>query len=116
MEKQAGTKKNLNPVSRFSIPKPWDNIVIFVLNMLILVPDFIILHINLIDPEWPLHLYMILLFLAIIVIMLILLMSLKKYVLCALICYLIILIWGTLFQCYGFNAVYEDYRSMIYGM
>ncbi len=105
-----------NAVPRFSIPKSWTDIVIFILNLLILIPVFIILHQNLIDPEWPFHIDRVLLFLAIIVVMQIVLTSLKKYVLFSLFCYLAFLVWGTLFQGYGFYAVYEDYRSMVYGM
>src|SRR5690606_13704384 len=113
---QKNSTKWFQSIPKFSFPKPWANVVIFVLNILILVPVFIILHKNLIDPEWPFHLDRILLFLLVIFIMQLLLTSLKKYVLFALVCYVMFLIWGTLFQGYGFNSVYEDYRSMIYGM
>lgn len=116
MEEKESTKKTLDYIPRFSFSKPGINIVIFVLNILVLIPVFIILHQNLIDPEWPFHLDRILLFVAIVVVMQVILTALKRYVLFALICYLGFLIWGTLFQGYGFNAVYEDYRSMVYAM
>src|SRR5690554_6598105 len=113
-------KKSNVKIARFlkkiRVPKPWDTIVILLLALLILIPVFIILHQNLIDPEWPFHLDRILLFVAIVVVMQVILTALKRYVLFALICYLGFLIWGTLFQGYGFNAVYEDYRSMVYAM
>ncbi|RRJ90107.1 transglutaminase [Paenimyroides tangerinum] len=103
-------------IRKFRIPKPWDSIVIFVLNILILIPVFIILHQVLIDPDWPIHLDRILLFLAIIIGMQFLLSYFKKFIFFILIIYLGTLIWGTLFQGYGFNSVYEDYRAMIFAM
>lgn len=103
-------------IRKFRIPKPWDSIVIFVLNILILIPVFIILHQVLIDPDWPLHLDRILLFLAIIIGMQFLLSYFKRFIFIILIIYLGTLIWGTLFKGYGFNSVFEDYRAMIFAM
>ncbi len=103
-------------ISKLTLPKPWDTIIILTLNVLILVPVFIILHQNLVDPEWPFHLDRILLFLAIIVLVQLLFQLIKKFLFVVLIVYLLFLAWGTLFQGYGFTAVYEDYRSMIYAM
>lgn len=114
------TEKQPNKFKRtiksFTLPKPWDSIVILLLNILILIPVFIILHQNLIDPEWPFHLDRILLFLVITVVMQLLFQLVKRFIFFVLILYLGVLIYGTLFQGYGFNAVYEDYRSMIYAM
>ena len=39
---------------KLSLPKPWDNVVIFLLNILIAIPLFLIAHQNLIDLEPPL--------------------------------------------------------------
>lgn len=103
-------------IRKFRIPKPWDSIVIFFLNILILIPVFIILHQVLIDPDWPIHLDRILLFLAIIIGMQFLLSYFKRFIFFILIIYLGTLVWGTLFQGYGFNSVYEDYRAMIFAM
>lgn len=103
-------------IRKFRIPKPWDAIVIFVLNILILIPVFIILHQVLIDPDWPFHLDRILLFLTIIIGMQFLLNYFKRFIFLILVIYLITLIWGTLFKGYGFNSVYEDYRAMIFAM
>ncbi len=103
-------------ISKLTLPKPWDTIIILTLNVLILVPVFIILHQNLVDPEWPFHLDRILLFLTIIVLVQLLFQLIKKFLFVVLIVYLLFLAWGTLFQGYGFTAVYEDYRSMIYAM
>ena len=101
---------------KLRIPKPWDSIVIFILNILILIPVFIILHQVVPDPDWPFHLDRILLFLAIIVGMQFLLSYFKRFIFLILIFYLGSLLWGTIIQGYGFDSVYEDYRAMIFAM
>lgn len=101
---------------KLSLPKPWDTVVIFLLNILIAIPIFIIAHQNLINPEWWLHLDRILLFLIILIIIQLALRLLKTVIIICVFLYLIALVWGTLFGGYGFNAVYEDYRSMVYTM
>ncbi len=101
---------------KLSLPKPWDSVVIFLLNILIAIPVFIIAHQNLINPEWWLHLDRILLFLIILVIIQLILRLLKTVIIICIFLYLIALVWGTLFGKYGFNAVFEDYRSMVYTM
>jgi hypothetical protein len=40
----------------------------------------------------------------------------RKITLLSVFLYLVALIWGTIFDGYGFNAVFEDYRSMLYTM
>lgn len=102
--------------TKLNLPKPWDSIVIFILNILILIPVFIILHQNLIDPEWPFHLDRILLFIVITILVQFIFQFLKKFIFIILIFYIIALIWGTLFQGYGFGSVFQDYRAMIYAM
>lgn len=101
---------------KLSLPKPWDTVVIFLLNILIAVPIFIIAHQNLINLDWALHLDRILLFLIILVIIQLILRLLKTVIIICIFLYLIALVWGTLFGKYGFNAVFEDYRSMVYTM
>lgn len=101
---------------RLSLPKPWDTVVIFLLNILIAVPIFIIAHQNLIDPEWWMESDRILLFLIILIIIQLILRLLKTVIIICIFIYLIALAWGTIFGGYGFNAVFEDYRSMIYSM
>ncbi len=103
-------------LSKIYVPKPWDTIAIILLSLLILIPVFIILHQNLIDPEWPFHLDRILLFLAITTLVTFLLKSVKKFLFLVVIIYCIVLLYGTMFAGYGFKSVYEDYRSMIYAM
>ncbi len=101
---------------KISIPKPWDTIVILILTLLILVPVFIILHQNLIDPEWPFHLDRILLFVAITTLVTYVLHYIKRFLFFVIILYAFSLFYGTLFAGYGFKSVYEDYRAMIYAM
>jgi hypothetical protein len=98
------------------VKKPWDSIIIFLLNILIAIPLFIILHQNLIDPEWPLHIDRILIFITLIVAIQLILRLLKTVLIICILLYLIALLYGSLFGEYGFNAVYEDYRSMVYSM
>jgi hypothetical protein len=101
---------------KLSLPKPWDNVVIFLLNTLIAIPAFLIAHQNLIDLDWILHLDRIFLFIAIIVIIQLLLRSVKTVIILIAFLYVISLLIGTLFGNYGFNRVFEDYRYMIYSM
>lgn len=101
---------------KLQVKKPWDSIIIFVLNVLIAVPVFIILHQNLIDPEWPFHIDRILIFITLVVAIQLVLRLLKTILIICIALYLLALFFGSLFGRYGFNAVYEDYRSMIYTM
>lgn len=101
---------------RLQVKKPWDSIIIFVLNILIAIPLFIILHQNLANPEWPFHLDRILLFIIIVTAIQLVLRLLKTVLIICIAIYLVILIFGSVFGKYGFNAVFEDYRSMVYTM
>lgn len=103
-------------LNKISIPKPWDIILILLLTILILVPVFIIMHQNLIDPEWPFHLDRILLFVAITAFVTYILLYIKRFLLFVIILYVLVLFFGTIFAGYGFKSVYEDYRSMIFAM
>lgn len=98
------------------LPKPWDMVIIFVLNVLIAIPVFIILHHFLIDPQWPFHIDRILLFLVIIVLIQLILRLIRTIIILGIGLYLIALIWGSIFGGYGFASVFEDYRHMIYSM
>lgn len=98
------------------LPRPWDMVVIFLLNILIAIPVFILLHHFLIDPDWPWHLDRILLFLAILVVIQLVLRLIREIIILGILLYLVALVWGSIFGGYGFNAVYEDYRYMVYAM
>ena len=110
-------KFNLKEIkSKLQVKKPWDSVIIFLLNILIAVPVFIIIHQNLIDPEWPFQIDRILLFLGIIILIQLILRLLRTIIIICLALYVVVLIYGSVFGDYGFNAVYEDYRSMVYSM
>lgn len=101
---------------KLSLPKPWDDIVVFLLNILIAIPVFLIAHHNLIELNWPLNLDRIILFIGILIIIQVILRTLKTIIVICIFFYLATLIYGTLFGEYGFQRVFEDYRSMIFSM
>jgi len=101
---------------KFRIKRPWDLIIIFVLNILITIPVFIIIHHNLIELDWLFHIDRIVLFILILLLFQLILRALRRVTLISVIVYLLILIYGSLFSDYGFQSVFEDYRSMIYTM
>ena len=112
----------INPISfaklkeKLSLPKPWDNVVIFILNILIAIPTFLIVHQNIIEFNWPLNLDRILFFIGILIFIQLILRTLKTIIVICIFLYLASLIYGTLFGEYGFQRVFEDYRSMIFSM
>lgn len=101
---------------KLSLPKPWDIVVIFILNILIAIPTFLIAHQNFIDLNWVFQLDRLLIFIVIVVGIQMLLRLVKTIIILIIFIYLIVLLYGTLFGNYGFNRVYEDYRYMIYSM
>lgn len=101
---------------KLQVKKPWDDVIIFVLNILIAVPVFIVAHQNLIELNWPFNLDRILLFLLLIVIIQLILRMLRTIIIICILIYILVLFYGTVFGNYGFNSVYEDYDSMIYTM
>lgn len=106
--------KNLK--EKLQIKEPWASIIIFVLNILIAIPLFIIIHQNLKDPEWPIHIDRILIGIVLVVAIQLVLRLMKQILIVCIFFYFIALIYGSLFGNYGFNAVFEDYRSMVYSM
>lgn len=91
-------------------------IIIFILNILITIPIFIIAHQNLVVLDWANHFDRILLFVVILVVIQLLLRALRRVTLISVILYFILLLFGTLSGKYGFKSVFEDYRSMVYTM
>ena len=100
----------------FRIKSPWDLIIIFVLNILITIPIFIIAHHNFITLDWAHHIDRILLFFIILFAIQLLLRTLRRVTLISVILYLLMLIYGSLSGKYGFQSIFEDYRSMVYTM
>lgn len=101
---------------KLSLPKPWDTVIIFILNILIAIPVFLIAHQNLIELNWKYNIDRVLLFIVIVVVIQLILRLLKTIIIICIFFYLITLIYGTLFGEYGFQRVFEDYRYMIYSM
>lgn len=102
--------------NKLTVKKPWDMIIIFVLNILIAIPIFIILHQNLIQLNWYLHLDRVILFILLIVVIQLVLRAMRRITLISLFLYLMALVYGTIFGKYGFQSVFEDYQSMLYTM
>lgn len=103
-------------LQKLRLKKPWDSVVIFGLNLLIAVPIFIIMHQNFIDPGWPIRIDRILLFIGLVTVIQLILRKLQAVIIVLLGIYVLGLMFGSMFGSYGFNAVFEDYRSMIYTM
>ena len=101
---------------KFRIKSPWDLIIIFVLNILITIPVFIIAHHNFITLDWAHHIDRIILFLVILLAIQLILRALRRVTLISVIIYVIMLLYGTLSGKYGFQSIFEDYRSMVYTM
>ena len=100
----------------FRIKSPWDLIIIFILNVLITIPVFIIAHNNFITLDWTHNVDRILLFILILVVIQLILRAMRRVTLISVILYFIMLIFGTLTGKYGFQNIFEDYRSMMYAM
>ena len=101
---------------KLQVKKPWDNVIIFALNILIAIPVFIIIHQSLIDPNWYFQLDRILLFIGIVLLIQLVLRLLRTIIIVCIGLYLLALIFGSIFGKYGFKNVFEDYRYMVYSM
>lgn len=101
---------------KLQVPKPWDMVIIFVLNVLIAIPVFIIIHQNIIDPQWYFQIDRIVLFIVIVVAIQLVLRMMRRIIIICIALYLMALLYGSAFGNYGFNSVFEDYRFMIYTM
>ncbi|AWA30644.1 transglutaminase [Flavobacterium magnum] len=110
----------LSDIKTFSqklrVNKPWDDVIIFILNILIAIPVFIIVHQNLLDPEWPFEIDRILLFIGIVVLLQLLLRLLRRIIIVCIAAYLIFLLFNSVFGSFGFWSVAEDYNAMLYNM
>lgn len=101
---------------KLQVPRPWDMVIIFVLNLLIAIPVFIIIHQNIIDPQWPFQIDRVVLFVVIVVAIQLLLRLMRRIIIICIALYLMALLFGSAFGNYGFNSVFEDYRFMVYTM
>lgn len=105
-----------NIKSKLQVKKPWDSIIIFVLNVLIAIPLFLIVHQKIIESNVLFHLDRVLLFVVILVLIQLVLRLMKTIIIVSIGLYLIALFYGTLFGGYGFVTVFEDYQSLLYSM
>lgn len=101
---------------KLQVKKPWDNVIIFALNILIAIPVFIIVHQNLIDPNWYFQLDRILLFILILVLIQLVLRLMRTIIIVCIGLYMLALVFGSISGKYGFKSVFEDYRYMVYAM
>ncbi|SHL08537.1 transglutaminase [Flavobacterium xanthum] len=101
---------------QFQVKKPWDDVIIFVLNILIAIPVFIIVHQNLINPNWFLNIDRVVLFIVMVVVIQIILRFLRTIIIFCIILYVLVLFYGSTVGNYGFNSVFEDYNSILYTM
>ncbi len=102
--------------AKFRIKSPFDLIIIFVLNLLISIPVFIISHRNLLNLNLFWHFDRIILALVILISIQFVLLKMRKITFISIFIYLIALLYGSLFGKYGFKNVSEDYQSMVYSM
>ena len=92
---------------KLQVAKPWDMVIIFVLNVLIAIPVFIIIHQNIIDPDWYFQLDRIVLFVVILVVIQLVLRLMRTVIILCIGLYLIALIIGSFSGKYGFKSVFE---------
>ena len=100
----------------FRVKKPWDNIIIFALNILIAVPVFLIAHQKIINLNWSFKLDRVILLIIILVVIQLVLRAMRKITLISIFLYLVALFYGTIFGGYGFVSVFDDYQSMLFTM
>ena len=101
---------------QLQVKKPWDDVIIFVLNILIAVPVFIIIHQNAVNPNWPFNFDRIILFVFILIMIQLILRILRTIIIVCIVLYIIALSFGSFSGRYGFTSVFEDYRYMVYSM
>jgi Ca2+/Na+ antiporter len=101
---------------KLQVRKPWDNVIIFALNILIAIPIFIIIHQNIIDPNWYFQLDRIFLFILILGIIQLVLRLMRTIIIVCIGLYCIALVYGTFSGKYGFISIIEDYQYMVYAM
>ncbi len=100
----------------WTLPFPWDLVVILILNVLIVIPLFLIAHQNLVNLNWNWHLDRLLLAVLLIGIVHLLLYFIRKIIIIGIFIYLVTLFYGTIFGGYGINSVLQDYSYMLYAM
>ena len=105
-----------NIKTKLLVKKPWDQVIIFFLNLLITFPIFIIAHQNIVNPDWPFNIDRIFLFLFLLIVIQLFLTALRTIIIICISLYFLFLFYGTVLGNYGFDSVFEDYNSMVYSM
>lgn len=101
---------------KYTLPKPWSNVLILLFSILVIIPLFIIIHQNIPDYDWVFHLDRIAIFLLLLILLYWLLSKVKKVVIWGILLLFLYFVKGTFFSSYGIAEVYEDYKIMIYSM
>ena len=89
---------------KLQVKKPWDDVIIFVLNILITIPVFIIIHQNLINLNWFFNLDRVVLFILIVVIIQLILRYLRTIIIICIALYVLVLFYGSVIGNYGFTV------------
>ena len=103
-------------LKNFQVAKPWDEVVIFGMNLFVAIIVFIIIHQNFINLNWVFHIDRIIIFIILLIGIQILLRLLRKIILIFVFIVFATLVYGSVFGNYGFGSMSEDYRSLIYTM
>lgn len=106
----------IKKIIQYQIPKPWDFIILLIINILIVLPLFLIIHQNLVDLDWPLNIDRILIFLGLITIIQLIFLRIRKFVIISAIIYLIVLLYGIKKTEMTFERVFQDYTFMLHAM
>ena len=106
----------IKKVIQYQIPKPWDFIILLIINILIVLPLFLIIHHNLVDFEWALNIDRILIFLGLVTFIQFIFLKIRKFVILSAIIYLIVLLYGTQKTNMTFERVFQDYTFMLHAM
>lgn len=106
----------LKKIFYYQIPRPWDFIILLIINLLIVLPLFLIIHQNLVDLNWPLNLDRIIIFLGLITSIQFLFLKIRKFVIISTLIYLITLFYGITQTDRTVESVFQDYSFMLYAM
>jgi hypothetical protein len=106
--------KTLN--TYFNIPSPWDTFIVFILNVIITIPIFLLVHQNIKDLNWIYHLDRLFIFIFIFLLLQIFFHYIRKVLIFGIFIYILFLIFGTFFGSYDFERVYKDYKYMLYSI
>lgn len=100
----------------YQIPKPWDFIILFIINILIVLPLFLIIHQNLIDLNWIYNLDRIFIFIGLIILIQFIFLKIRKFVILSTLFYILTLIYGITNTDKTIENVFQDYTFMLYAM